>query len=231
MKLSIVVIAYNEAKTVKKAIDAVRSLGIEKEIIVIDNCSTDGTIEVLENLNYHDIRIIYQKKNYGVGKSYETGFKLVKGEYVFIQHADLEYDHRACLDMLRMAERENLDAVFGSRLKDLLKKTSKWKLFKHKPSYLASYISTFFINKWYKYNFTDVIGAEFYKTSVIKCIPISTYHTGFKFEHVSRMCKNGLKIGEINVSYEPRISKSEKKIRSYNIINGLWAMFKVRYFE
>lgn len=231
MKLSIVVIVYNEYKTIKKAIDNVRSLNISKEIIVIDNNSTDGTVEVLKKLNYSDIQIIYQEKNYGVGKSYETGFNLAKGEYIFIQHADFEYDYKICLDMLRLSEEENLDAVFGSRIKNILKIKTNWDIIIERPAYLASYISTYLINKWYEYNFTDVIGAEFYKTSIIKNIPISTYHSGFKFEHVSRMCKKGLIIDEINVRYKPRENSSEKKIKAYNMLNAFWAMFKVRYFE
>ena len=231
MKMSIIVIVYNEVKTIKQAIDDVRSFEIDKEIIVIDNCSTDGTVEVLKRLNYEDINIIYQSKNYGVGKSYETGFNIAKGNYIFVQHADLEYDHTICLEMLNLAERDKLDAIFGSRLKNYLKKGSRWELLKSRPAYLASYISTYLINKWYGYNFTDVIGAEFYKTSVIKSIPIHSYHTGFKFEHVSRMCKKGLKIGEINVGYSPRENPREKKIKAHNIFNALWSIIKVRFLS
>jgi len=231
MKISIIVIVYNEVKTIKKAIDDVRSLDLDKEIIVIDNFSTDGTINELKKLNYTNIRIVYQDKNYGVGKSYETGFKLATGKYIFIQHADLEYDAAACLDMLKLAENKNLDAVFGSRIKDSLKIQSKWNLVKERPAFLASYIATSLINKWYGYNFTDVIGGEFYKTSIIRSVPISTYQTGFKFEHVSRMCKQSLNIGEINIGYKPRENSSEKKIKAYNMLNAIWAMFKVRYFE
>ena len=231
MKLSIIVIVYNEVKTIKQAIDDVRSLEINKEIIVIDNFSTDGTVEVLKNLNYHDIKIIFQSKNYGVGKSYETGFNMAKGQYVFVQHADLEYDHRVCLEMFELAEREKLDAIFGSRFKNYLVKGSRWELLKSRPAYLASFISTYLMNKWYGYYFTDVIGAEFYNTSAIKSIPINSYHTGFKFEHVSRMCKKGLKIGEINVAYSPRENPREKKIKAYNIINALWSIIKVRFLS
>jgi glycosyltransferase involved in cell wall biosynthesis len=231
MKLSIVVITFNEVKTVKEAIDNVRSLDIEKEIIVIDNCSTDGTAEIIEQLGYGDIKFVLQKKNYGVGRSYELGFEMSRGEYVFIQHSDLEYDYTAALIMLELAERTNLDAVFGSRFQELLKTTTRWSLFKERPAILASYISTYLVNTWYGYKFTDVIGAELYKTSVIQKIPISTYNTGFKFEHVSRMCKKRLEIGEINIEYKPRDNAADKKIKSYHIINALWAMVRVRFFE
>ena len=231
MKLTIIVTVYNEVKTIKQAIDDVRSLDVDKEIIVIDNCSTDGTCEILEALTDYDIEIVYQDRNYGVGKSFEKGFELANGEFVFIQHADLEYEYRKCLDMLRLAERVNLDAVFASRIKDLLKIRSKWSLLKERPAYLASYISTYLINRWYGYNFTDVIGAELYRTTVIKEIPINTYNAGFKFEHVSRMCKKKLKIGEINIGYKPRENSSGKTIKAYHMLNALYAMVRVRLFD
>ena len=85
MRLTIIVTVYNEVRTVKQAIDDVRSLDIEKEIIVIDNCSTDGTKEILKGFNDDDIKIIYQDKNYGYGKSIERGVSLANGEYIFVQ--------------------------------------------------------------------------------------------------------------------------------------------------
>ena len=226
--LSIVVIAFNEKRTIKKAVDMVRSLDINKEIIVVDNGSTDGTADILKNLNYNDINLVLQDKNYGVGKSYETGFKLAKGEYVFIQHADLEYDYTICLKMLKLARENDLDAVFGSRILESLKSKTRFDLFRERPAYLASFVTTFLINKFYNYNFTDVIGAEFYKTSSITKIPINTYHTGFKFEHVSRMCKANMRIAELNVDYSPRHNPADKKIKPYNMINAIWTMLKVR---
>jgi len=231
MKLTIVVIVYNECKTIKQAIDNVRSLNISKEIIVIDNCSNDGTAEIINNLGYKDIEIILQSKNYGVGKSYELGIEKAKGEYIFIQHADLEYDYNCCLQMIDLIEEDNLDAVFGSRVKTLLKEKSKWQLIFERPAYLASFIATHLINRWYGYSFTDVIGAELYRKSSIMKIKIDTYGPGFKFEHVSKMCKNKMKIGEINVDYRPREINKNKKIKPYNIVNALVAMFSVKFCD
>ena len=231
MRLTIIVTVYNEVRTVKQAIDDVRSLDIEKEIIVIDNCSTDGTKEILKGFNDDDIKIIYQDKNYGYGKSIERGVSLANGEYIFVQFTDLEYDYTKCLDMLQLAEKNGYDAVFGSRLKDILKIRSKWSLVKERPACLATLISTYLVNKWYGYHFTDVIGTKLYRTSSVRTIPIDTYGPGFEFEHVSRMCKAGFKIGEINVGYKPRASNKEKKIKPYHMLNALWALFKVRFLE
>lgn len=231
MMLSIVVIVYNEAKTIKEAIDNVRLLKVKKEIIVIDNCSTDGTKQILNGLKYDDITVIYQKKNLGVGASYKLGIELSKGDYIYIHHADLEYDYRDSIKMMKFAIANELDAVFGSRLKVLLERSTKFNLIKERPANIASLITTYLINKWYGYEFTDIIGAELFKSSVIKQIKIDTMFSGFKFEHVSRMCKKKLKIGEINVNYKPRDNSSEKKIKSYNLINALYAMAKVRIYK
>ena len=149
MQLSIVIPVFNEKKTIKQAIDAVRSLNIEKEIIVVDNCSTDGTVDILKNLNYNDIQIIYQKKNYGVGNSYKKGLELSRGEYLYIQYSDLEYKHLHCLDMLKIAKLNKVDAIFGSRLKEYQNLRAKISLVRKTPSFLASIITTYLINKWY----------------------------------------------------------------------------------
>ena len=133
--------------------------------------------------------------------------------------------------MIDLIEKDNLDAVFGSRIKTLLKEKSKWKLIIERPAYLASFIVTYLINRWYGYRFTDGIGAELYRKTSIMKIPIDTYGTGFKFEHVSKMCKNKMKIGEINVDYKPREINKNKKIKPYNIVNALIAMFTVRFFD
>lgn len=231
MKLTIIVTVYNEVKTVKQAIDDIVSLDVDKEIIVIDNCSTDGTKEILQNLQYNDIKIIYQDKNYGIGKSIETGISLAKGKYIYIQFSDLEYNCRRCIDMIHLAENNNYGAVFGSRVKDILKNRSQWSLIKERPAYLASFIATYLVNRWYGYNFTDIIGTKLYRTSSIKQIPIDTYGMGFDFNFISKICKRRFRIGEVNVDYRPRSNNKEKKIKPYHMVNALWAMFKVRYLE
>lgn len=92
MKLTIVVTVYNEKSTILKAVDEVRNLNIEKQIIIVDNFSTDGTREILNNLNDNSLVIVYQTKNYGYGESVITGMNLAKGEYLYVHNSDLEYD-------------------------------------------------------------------------------------------------------------------------------------------
>ena len=227
IKLTYVVLVWNEVKTIKKAIEDVQKIKYpNKEIIVIDNNSTDGTREILKK--FKNLKIIYRKKNLGVGKSCETGIQKAKGDYVFIQFSDLEYDHNRSIDMLNFAIKKNLDIVLGSRLKN---KRSIYNALKKKPSFLATITTTFLINIFYKKKFTDIIGAKLYKTKTVKKIPINSFHTGFDFEFISRACKKNMRISEISVKYKPRKNSSEKKIKFYNIFNAFYEIFKVKIFE
>jgi len=226
-KLTFIVLVWNEVKTIEKAIKDVQKIKYSnKEIIIIDNNSTDGTVEVLNKIK--GIKVIYQKKNLGAGRSIVTGIKKAKGEYVFIQFSDLEYDHNRSIDMLNYAVEKDLDIVLGSRLKN---RKSIYKLLIKKPAYLATLLTTFLINIFYKKNFTDIIGAKLYKTKTVKKIPVSSFHMGFDFEFISRSCKRKLKFGEISIKYKPRTIAQGKKIRYYHMFVALYQIFKVKIFE
>jgi len=232
MRLTVVMTSYNEAKTVAKAFQSAKSIEVEdKEIIVIDNNSSDGTKAILEEFAKKEpgIKFIFQDKTYYFSNSVQLGLKLAKGRYTYIHHADDEYDYRDVPKMLEYAEKNDLDILLGSRVKDL--KGSKVKLLMQRPAYLATFISTALINFWYKKKFTDIIGSRLYKTDAIIKVPVSTFNTGFDFESISRICKRGLKMDEIGITYSPRLCHADKKIKWYNMIDGLVALFKVRYFE
>lgn len=108
---------YNEIRTIKKAIKNVVEINYKnKEILVIDNGSTDGSQDVIKK--FRNIKKILRKKNLGAGKTIADGIKKAKGDYIYVQFSDLEYDHLKSLDMLNYARKNNLDIVLGSRLKD-----------------------------------------------------------------------------------------------------------------
>tara|TARA_B100001057_G_C22784142_1_gene924869 strand:- start:1249 stop:1641 length:393 start_codon:yes stop_codon:yes gene_type:complete len=130
--------------------------------------------------------------------------------------------------MLNYAIKNKLDIVLGSRLKN---KKFIYKLLLNKPAYLASILTTFLINFFYKKNFTDIIGSKLYKVKTVRKIPCNSFHTGFDFEFISRACKRNLKIGEISIKYKPRANWRDKKIKFYNIFNALYEIFKVKIFE
>jgi len=228
MKLTVIVTVYNEEKTILEAIKQAKALALDKQIIVVDNCSTDGTKEILKKLDDPSLEIIFQPQNYGYGQSVKTGVSLAGGEFVFVHNTDLEYDIECVYKMLDIAEKENLDAVFGSRLYE---KKHIFSIIKARPYYLGTLITTFLINLLYRREFTDIIGARFYRASVFKKIEVDSTKIGFDFEVVSRFCKAGLKIKEVPVSYTPRTSRQGKKVKAMDIIPAVMTILKVKFLD
>jgi len=226
MKLTVVVTVYNEKDTILRAVQDAQAIKADKEVIVVDNCSTDGTREILQNLNDDSIKVVYQPENYGYGCSVITGMKMAQGEYLFVHNSDLEYNPDCVYQMLEMAEKDELDAVFGSRLL-AQKDESKLKVLRNRPFYLGTLITTTLTNIFYKRHFTDIIGNRFYRTATMKKIDPQIMGIGFDFEVVSKLCKVNSKIGEIAVEYSPRTKG--KKIKVTDIIPAVLTMFKVKF--
>ena len=232
MVLTVIVTVFNEKNTIKKAIEEVKKLNLEKEIIVVDNCSDDGTVEILKDLKDDSIKVILQPQNYGFGQSVITGLSFARGKYVFIQYADLEYDISSIYEMIDLVKKENLDAVFGSMYFYYKKNIfSILSLIKKRPHALGSLISTSLINFFYRKKFTDVIGTKLYKVSSFKKIDIKSKGVGFDFEVVSKLCKNNFSIKEVPVEYKPRSSKDGKKVKALDIIPALIIIFRVKFFN
>ena len=227
MKLTVIVTVFNEVNTILQAVKDLDKITVPKEVIIIDNCSTDGTRELLKGLEAKGHQVIYNEQNINSG-SFIKGMRLAKGEYLYVHHTDLEYDPADAMSMLALAEQNGYDVVLGSRLKKM--KGSRWEIIKQRPEYLATIICTALVNWWYGKDLTDIIGSRLYRTASIRKIPVSTTGYGFEFESVSRICRRGLKMTETAVSYHPRGWKQGKKIRPYHMWNALWAMFRVRLF-
>ncbi|OGS55078.1 MAG: hypothetical protein A3J79_01180 [Elusimicrobia bacterium RIFOXYB2_FULL_62_6] len=227
MKLTVVVTVYNEKATIIRAIQAAKDLAVDKEIIVVDNCSTDGTRELLRSLNDPAVQVVYQPVNYGYGMSVITGIKMAKGEFLFVHNSDLEYDPACVYEMLDRSEKEGLDAVFGSRLFNRRKKESVLSILKERPFYLGTVITTGLANIFYGRDFTDVIGNRFYRTASVRKIDPQTQGIGFDFEVVSKLCKYGMKLAEVPVTYASRTVG--KKIKVYDIIPAVLIMFRIKF--
>ncbi|MFH0855141.1 MAG: glycosyltransferase family 2 protein [Candidatus Omnitrophota bacterium] len=230
MKLTILISCFNEKATILKAIEEAKAVKADKEIIVIDNCSTDGTRQILESINADSgIKIIFNARNMGAGYSGRQGIQLARGDYFYAPGADLEYKMADVCGMLQKAESENLDVVFGSRLLDK-KDVSRLRLIKQRPYWLGTIIATFLINVLFRKNFTDVIGTHLIKTGILKGLDCSSSGQSFIFELVSKFCKKSYKIGEINVWYKPRTHKEGKTIRALDMAPALLAIFRVKIF-
>lgn len=228
MKLAVSIACFNEKATILKAIEEAKALPVDKEIIIIDNASTDGTQELLRGLNDNSLTVILKRKNLGVGHSVKMAISLVKGEYLYSPCADLEYRMSDVLEMLKKLEEEDLDAVFGSRL--LKKNISKWQLIKERPFWIGTILATFLVNILYKRNFTDVIAPKLIKTSVLKDLRCQADSQAFEFELASRLCKRGYKIEELPIYYKPRTHKEGKTIRVFDMLPALLVILKVRLF-
>jgi glycosyltransferase involved in cell wall biosynthesis len=230
MKLTILIGCFNEKATILRAIEEAKEINIEKEIIVIDNCSTDGTREILEGLrNDKALKIVLHSKNFGAGYSACEGIGLAQGDYFYGPGADLEYKMIDVYKMIDKLEKENLDAVFGSRLLDR-KDVSKISLIKERPYWLGTIIATFLINLFYHKNFTDVIGINLVKTDILKTLNCKSTSQAFAFELVSKLCKNKYKIGEVPLWYKPRTHKEGKTIRAFDMLPALLVILKVKLF-
>jgi glycosyltransferase involved in cell wall biosynthesis len=233
MSITFLIPVFNEVKTVKKAIEETISLNISnKEIIIIDNGSTDGTLEIIKDYKDHEnIKIILQKKNLGFGNSIREGFLQSSKEFIYLQFGDLEYDINTSSEMLKKAKEQNLDAIFGSRLKNLKNITELCKTTFNNPPYLATLICTSLINFFYNKNFTDIIGAKLYRKETVKNVLPKTSGQGFDFEFVSLICKKTLKVDEVFIKYKPRENFSDKKIKFYHMFNAIYGILKVKFFK
>lgn len=230
MSITFLIPIYNEVKTVRQAIEETIKLNIpDKEIIIIDNKSTDGSRDIIDEYKSREnIHVIFQEKNLGFGNSIQDGFSKSSNEFIYIQYGDLEYDIEKSIEMLKIIKEKNLDVVFASRLKNI--KSSKDMLRKiiKKPSFLATVFCTFLINLLYQKKFTDIIGTRLYRREVIFPIIPKTSGQGFDFELASIISKKNLNVEEVFIQYTPRKNSSEKKIKFYHIINAIYGILKVK---
>lgn len=223
---------YNEVKTVESAINEIIELkNINKEIIIIDNYSTDGSIEIVKKFeNFDNVKVILKSKNLGFGDSIKKGFELAKGDYIYIQYTDLEY-HISGFDLMKnKILNTKSDCIFGERYKNY-SFIGNIKEIINRPAYLATLITTKLINVFYNKNFNDIIGGKLYKTSKIKTIKIDSNYMGFDFELVSKIMKNNFKVETIQVPYKPRKNSLEKKIKYYDMFKALYEIFRIKFFN
>lgn len=218
MRLSVIMPAFNERDTILTALERVKAVEIEKEIIIVDNCSTDGTRELLRHINDDDIRIIFQPENFGKGTSIRTAIPYCRGDYTIIQDADLEYDPQDWHKLVDLALEKHLDAVYGSRVLGGPKA-----IYSH--FYWGVRFLTFLTNLLFRANLTDVATAcKMVRTKVLKELELTCAGFDLDFELTDKLCKNGYGIVEVPISYHPRSFEEGKKIRAKD---GLKALFTI----
>ena len=225
MKLSVIMAAYNEKDTILPALERVRAADIgpwEKEIIIVDNCSTDGTREILQGLEQDDgLRIIFQPRNMGKGTSIRTAIPHCTGDYSIIQDADLEYDPAEWPRLLEKALADDLDAVYGSRT------LGGRAAYIYTQNYWGVRFLTWLTNLLFGTKYTDVATAcKMVRTSVLQSLHLNCSGFDLDFELSNKLGKNGYRIGEVPITYRPRSVEEGKKIRPKDGLRALWVILR-----
>jgi len=220
MKLSIIICAYNERETILTVLDRVRAVdlgpGWEKEIIVVDNFSTDGTRELLQELDLQDVQVVFHPRNLGKGTSVRTAIAHCTGDYAIIQDADLEYDPAEYHLFLERVANDRPAAIYGSRT------LGGHAIYEYLANYLGVQFLTRLTNLLYGAYLTDVAtAAKMVRTDVLKSLNLTGAGFDLDFELTDKILRAGYEIVEVPVTYRPRTVAEGKKIRPWD---GLWAL-------
>ena len=229
MKVSIIIPCYNEHKTIVQIVDKIlNQKGIEKEIIIIDDCSTDGTKEILQkNINSKVDKIIYNEKNFGKGFCIKKGVEISSGQIVLIQDADLEYDPSDYNKILKPIFEGNADVVYGSRFVGSEEKRVLF-YWHSVGNYLLTTLSNIFSNL----NLTDMENCyKAFKSDLIKSINLEEERFGFEPEITAKIAKKKIRIFEVGVKYFGRTYSEGKKITWRDGFSALRCIIKYNLFR
>ena len=224
MKVSIVIPCYNEKNTIEKIVEPVRSALIQsKEIIVVDDCSQDGTQAVLkEKLSQMVDRIIYHPANRGKGAALRSGFAAATGDIILVQDADLEYSPEDYPLLLEPIMSGKADAVFGSRF--MGGRPHRVLFFWHM---VGNRFLTLLSNIFTNLNLTDLeTGYKAFKAPVIKSIQIEEDRFGVEPEIVAKLARTGRRIYEVGISYSGRTYAEGKKVSWKDGVRAIYAIMK-----
>lgn len=237
MKLSIVIPVYNEEKTVGEVLNRVAAtkLPVKKEIIVVDDGSTDATVSVISNFTPptggSNFKFIKQQKNLGKGAAVLTGIEHATGEYVLIQDADLEYNPKDIVRLITPVLEERAQVVYGTRLKrfpNLLRD-------ERTPRFLLHYIGNRFLSLlasiMYGQWITDMeTGYKLFPKKIVENMRLRAKSFDFEAEITAKLLKSGTKIVEIPITTNPRDYSEGKKLNTWTDgAHALWALLKYRF--
>ena len=223
MKLSVIIPAYNEIDTIEESIARVRQVKLDQEIVVVDDCSTDGTRELLQQLP--DIKLVLHERNMGKGMAIRTALGHVTGDIVIIQDGDLEYDPQDFPAMVEPISSGRADVVYGSRF---LKSKPKMRL----PNYIANRGLAITASILFRTRITDEATCyKAFRADLIKSLNLTCRRFEFCPEVTAKLLRRGVKITEVPIRYTARTSELGKKIGWWDGIVAFWTLIKYRFMR
>lgn len=227
MKISVVMPVFNEENTIREIIKKVQDINIDKEIIIVDDCSTDKTGDILKNLKGDDIKVLFHDKNSGKGGALRTGFRHVTGDIVIIQDADLEYDPKEYYKLITPIVEGHADVVYGSRLSGGM--PQRVYMFWHKA---GNVFLTLLTNILYNTTLTDMeTGYKIFRREVLDGINIKSRDFTVEPEITAKILKKKYRVYEIPICYYGRDYSEGKKIRWWHGIAALLALIRYRFMD
>ena len=228
MQLTFLFPVFNERPTIEQILRNVESTGLADRIIIVDDASTDGTREVLQELVEKEPRIeLYlHDRNRGKGAALRTGFAKVETDLVLVQDADLECDPRDVPDLLIPIEEGKADVVYGSRFLGAARRpTMFWHM-------VANKLLTLMTNVLYNSILTDMeTGYKLFRREVIQSIEIRSNRFDFEPEITAKLLKRKVRIFEVPISFNPREYSEGKKIGLSDAFAAVWALLKFRFVD
>lgn len=232
MKLSIIIPVFNEKNTIAKIINKINNLkNLDKEIIVVDDFSNDGTTLVLKKSIYKKVnKIIYNKKNLGKGAAIKSAKKFISGDIIIIQDADLEYDPKDYYKLIKPFQNRQCQVVYGSRVlgKNRYAANNFYSIFRVFCNHILTILSNFINNQ----NLTDAHTCyKVFRRKVFNKINLQEKKFAFCPEVTTKLSLLDIDIKEVPISYNGRTFEEGKKISFKDGIQAIFALFKYRYLK